>query len=75
MKVQVLGLIDSQSVKTACISDEKGYDPGKKVSGRKRHIVTDTIGFILAIVIHNADIQDRDGTQMVLNELRYKSSQ
>jgi putative transposase len=67
-----LGLIDSQSVKTSCITTEKGYDAGKKISGRKRHIVTDTMGFILAIVIHSADIQDRDGAKMVLRELRYK---
>ena len=67
-----LGLIDSQSVKTACITTEKGYDAGKKVSGRKRHIITDTMGFILAIVIHNANIQDRDGAKLVLKKLQYK---
>jgi putative transposase len=67
-----MGLIDSQSVKTSCITTEKGYDAGKKVSGRKRHIVTDTMGFVLAIVIHSADIQDRVGARLVLKELRYK---
>lgn len=67
-----LGLLDSQSAKTSCISSEKGYDAGKRVSGRKRHIITDTMGFILAVVIHNANIQDRDGAKLVLKELRYK---
>jgi putative transposase len=67
-----LGLLDSQSVKTSCITQEKGYDAGKKVNGRKRHIITDTMGFILAIVIHNADIQDRDGAKLVLKEMQHK---
>ena len=67
-----LGLMDSQSVKSACITQDKGYDAGKKVSGRKRHIITDTMGFILAIVIHSANIQDRDGAKLVLKELSYK---
>jgi len=67
-----LGLLDSQSVKTSCISQDKGYDAGKKVTGRKRHIITDTMGFILAIVIHNASIQDRDGAKLVLKEMQYK---
>lgn len=67
-----LGLIDSQSVKTSCITKDKGYDAGKKVSGRKRHIITDTMGFILAVIVHNANIQDRDGAKLVLKELQYK---
>ena len=67
-----LGLLDSQSVKSSCITLEKGYDAGKKVTGRKRHIVTDTMGFILAVVIHSADIQDRDGAKLVLKELQYR---
>ena len=67
-----LGLLDSQSVKTSCMTTEKGYDAGKKVSGRKRHIITDTMGFILALVIHPADIQDRDGAKLVLKEMQYK---
>lgn len=67
-----LGLLDSQSVKSSSISLDKGYDAGKKVTGIKRHIVTDTMGFIISIVIHNADIQDRDGAKLVLEELRSK---
>lgn len=54
-------VIDSQSVKTSDQGGPKGYDAGKKVKGRKRHIVTDTLGLLLAILVHTADIQDRDG--------------
>jgi len=67
-----LGLIDSQSVKTQSMTKEKGYDGNKKINGRKRHIITDTLGLIMAIVIHNADIQDRTGARLVIKELRYK---
>lgn len=44
----------------------RGYDAGKKIQGRKRHIVVDTLGFILALVVHPADQQDRDGAKPVL---------
>lgn len=64
------GLIDSQSVKTTDIGgDERGYDAGKKVKGRKRHIVTDTLGFLLVAVVHGANVQDRDGARTVLKRL------
>lgn len=48
----------------------KGYDAGKKVQGRKRHIVVDTLGLILGCVVHPADIQDRDGAKLVLEKIR-----
>jgi len=67
-----LGLIDSQTVKTQSMTKEKAYDGNKKMNGRKRHIITDTLGLILAIVIHNADIQDRNGAKQVIEELKYK---
>ncbi len=51
-------LIDSQSAKTVYASEERGIDGGKKVKGRKRHIVTDTIGNILKVKIHASNIHD-----------------
>ncbi len=66
------GVIDSQSVKTTESGGVRGYDGGKKIKGRKRHILTDTLGFIVAAVVHAADIQDRDGAPAVLAEARYR---
>ena len=63
------GSIDSQSVKTTAVPGERGYDPGKKVNGRKRHIVVDTLGNLIEVVVHTADIQDRDGAKLVLEKL------
>jgi putative transposase len=52
------GIIDSQSVKTVSASEERGFDVGKKMNGRKRHIVVDTMGNLLAIDVHAANIHD-----------------
>lgn len=60
------GIIDSQSVKTTQSGGPRGYDAGKKTKGRKRHILTDTDGNLLALVTHTADIQDRDGASGVI---------
>jgi len=60
------GIIDSQSVKSTETSDERGYDAGKKVNGRKRHILVDTIGLVLLVMVLPANIQDRDGAKQLL---------
>jgi len=66
------GVIDSQSVKTTESGGVCGYDAGKKVKGRKRHILTDTCGYLIFILVHAADIQDRDGAVDVLKAIRYR---
>lgn len=50
--------------------DPSGYDAGKKVRGRKRHILVDTLGLLLNVVVHLADVQDRDGAFHLLRRAR-----
>jgi transposase len=49
--------------------DPSGYDAGKKVKGKKRHILVDTLGLLLHAIVHPADIQDRDGGVLLLSDL------
>jgi putative transposase len=65
-------IIDSQSAKTTDRGGaERGFDAGKKTAGRKRHILVDTLGLLLLVVVHSAGIQDRDGARKVLSPLAH----
>ena len=64
------GIIDSQWVNTTEAGGPRGYDGGKKVSGRKRHLLVDTLGLVMAIKVHEADIQDRTRAILLLRDLQ-----
>ena len=59
-------IMDSQSAKTTSVGGIRGYDGGKKLSGRKRHLLVDTLGLVLTVTVHAADIQDRAAVSQVL---------
>ena len=66
-------IIDSQSVKSTECSEARGYDAGKQVNGRKRHVLVDTLGLILMVLVLPANIQDRDAARQLLE--RFYGSQ
>lgn len=65
-------IIDSQSVKTSECGGVRGFDAGKKVNGRKRHIMVDVMGLLLLVLVHSADVQDRDGGKLLLGRISGK---
>ena len=68
------GIVDSQSVKGADTvgAASRGYDVGKKINGRKRHIITDTLGLLIVVAVTTAGLQDRDGGRLVLDRAKMK---
>jgi transposase len=62
-------IIDSQTVRTSEAGGERGYDGGKRINGRKRHLVVDTQGFVLHARVHAADAHDRRAAELVLDGL------
>jgi putative transposase len=66
------GIIDSQSVKIVGNIGFSGFDGAKKVNGRKRHIVTDTLGLLLSVTVHEASLSDRASAEMVLVKVKEK---
>jgi transposase len=68
------GIVDAQSVKGADTvgAPTRGFDAGKKVNGRKRHVVVDTLGLLIVVLVTAASVQDRDGGGLVLDKARMK---
>src|SRR5207237_7129824 len=63
------GALDSQSVKTTQVAGVRGFDSGKRVKGRKRHILVDTLGLLLAVVVTSAALSDPAGARLLLKRL------
>jgi putative transposase len=69
------GIVDSQSVRTTGVGgNERGFDPAKKVEGRKRHLLVDTEGLVLEARVHSAKVPDEDGIRLLLDPARDRLS-
>ena len=64
-----VGIFDSQSVKTCQTGGQRGYDAAKRIKGRKRHLLVDTLGLLIVVIVHRADIDERQGAKYLLNRL------
>jgi putative transposase len=67
-------ILDSQSIKTSEGGLECGFDAGKKITGRKRHTLVDTLGLILKVIVTAGNVQDRDGAKSLLEEIRLENN-
>lgn len=63
-------IVDAQSVKTTLVKGKRGFDAGKRINGRKRHIVVDTLGLLLMVLVTPADVQDKPGGKRLLTQVQ-----
>jgi putative transposase len=68
-KQPTAGCLDSQSIKGSATPGVRGYDAGKNINGRKRHILVDTLGLLLVVRVIVASVRDRDGARLLLRNL------